>query len=130
MVADFLLHSRAILGEVKQEHPTLDGATFYRCMIVGFEESFARECSRAVRPLEAVRFGDVREACVKMSEVLPLIVLYPDNPSASGFTELVDLAGACGAEALPVALPVDPMTLNGRILEALNKAEGRRRATR
>jgi HrpA-like RNA helicase len=93
-------------------------------MLVAFDEPSARACTHAVRPLDAIRFTDVREACTKLSEVLPLIVLHPEHAEAS--TELTELAGACGAEVISVALPVDTDGLGRRILDALHKAEARR----
>lgn len=95
-------------------------------MLVAFDDAAARACTKAVTPLDAVRFSDVREACAKLSEVLPLIVLHPEDTVATSVSELSDLAGACGAEVISVALPVDTSALGRRILEALNKAESRR----
>lgn len=95
-------------------------------MLVAFDDASARACTRAVSPLDAVRVNDVREACAKLSEVLPLIVLHPEDAAASGVSDLADLAGACGAEVISVALPIDASSLGRRILDALNKAEKRR----
>jgi hypothetical protein len=105
---------------------TLDGRTRYRCMLVGLDDASMRTCTQAVAPLDAVKMRDVREACAKLSEILPLIVVVPEDAPPAGMPELVDLAGACGAELLTVARPVDGPTLGLRILEALHKAESRR----
>lgn len=95
-------------------------------MLVALDDASARACKHAVSPLDAVVVKDVREACAKMSEILPLIVVYADAAPPAEMAEVVDLAGACGAEVLTVATPVDGKLLGGRILEALQKAERRR----
>lgn len=114
------------MEDVRQEHPTLDGKTRYRCMLVALDDAAARACKLAVMPLDAVIVPDVRQACAKMSEILPLIVVHPDDAPPAGMTELVELAGACGAEVVTVTLPVDGRILGRKILEALQKAEARR----
>jgi len=113
-------------GRVKQGHPTIDHGNVYRGMLVGFDDASARTCTRSMAPLQPVRARDMREACAKMSEVLPLIVLLSEDAAATGTSELADLAGACGAEVITLALPVDGATLGPRILEALRKSEARR----
>ena len=95
-------------------------------MLVALDDASARVCKLAVMPLDAVIVKDVGEACAKMSEILPLIVVHAENAPANGMAELVELAGACGAEVVTVSLPVDSKTLGHRILAALQKAEARR----
>ncbi|HSO36790.1 MAG TPA: hypothetical protein VLT33_29895 [Labilithrix sp.] len=87
---------------MKQEHPTLDTRMVFRCMLV------------------------VREACRRMSEVLPLIVVLPGDGPIGELAELADLAGACGAEMVSVARPPDATSLGRQILDALRKGEARR----
>lgn len=111
---------------MRHENPTLDGKTNYRCMLVGLDDASNRACTLAVTPLDAVKMRDVREACAKLSEILPLIVVVADDAPPTGIPELKELAGACGAEVLAVARPVHGPTLGLRILEALQKAESRR----
>jgi hypothetical protein len=111
---------------VKQEHPTIDRRMVFRCMIVGLDDESARICKVAIRPLEGVVVGDFREACERMSEVLPLIVLLPEDTPKSELPELMELVGACGAEVISVACPPDSSALGRQILEALRKGEGRR----
>jgi len=110
----------------KPDNQTLDFGTRYRCMLVALDDAAAKICARAVVPLEAVRTKDLREACAKLLEVLPLIVVLPEGADPTGVAEVVELAGACGAEVITVALPVDGRALGDRILEALGKAEARR----
>lgn len=98
-------------------------------MLVGLDDASADLCKVAIRPLQAVVVTDVREACRRMSEVLPLIVVLPgDGPigELAELAELADLAGACGAEMVSVARPPDATSLGRQILEALRKGEARR----
>jgi hypothetical protein len=110
---------------VARETATLDGSTLYRCLLVGLDDGVARDCSQAVRPLAPVRVADAREACARMSEVLPLIVIVPEA-IASANAELAELAIACGAELVVLSGAVDGATLGKRLLDAVRKAEGRR----
>jgi len=111
---------------VKQEHPTLDTRMVFRCMLVGLDEASAGICKVAIRPLEGIVATDVGEACKRMSEVLPLIVVLADDAPRSELTELTELAVACGAEMISVARPPDASALGRQILEALRKGEARR----
>ena len=107
-------------------HKTVDFRTVYRCLLVGLDDATARACKDAVRPLEAVIVADLREACAKISEVLPLVVAVPDGGPQTGMPELLELAGACGAEVISITLPLDVQALGGQILDALRRGEGRR----
>jgi len=95
-------------------------------MLVGLDDASAAVCSGAIRPLQGVIIDDVGEACRRMSEVLPLIVVLPDDRPSADLTELAELAGACGAEIVSVARPPDARALGRQILEALRKGEARR----
>ncbi len=95
-------------------------------MLVGLDEPCARACTQAIVPLDAVKMRDVKDACTKISEILPLIVVVAEDAPAAGMPELRELAQACGAEVVPVARPVDAASLGLKILEALHKAESRR----
>lgn len=108
-----------------KEAATLDGSTMFRCMIVGLDEATAKECAQSVRPLVAIRITDPAEACTKMSEVLPLIVILPETLAVPG-SELVDLAGACGAELVAIGPTFDRSVLGKKLLESIRRAEDRR----
>ncbi len=107
-------------------HKTVDLRTVYRCLLVGLDDATARACKNAVRPLEAVIVADIKEACAKISEVLPLVVALPTGGPQAGMPELLELAGACGAELITIALPLSVQTLGSQILDALRRGEGRR----
>lgn len=107
-------------------HKTVDFRTVYRCLLVGLDDATARACKNAVRPLEAVVVADIKEACAKISEVLPLVVAVLEGGPQGGMPELLELAGACGAEVIAIAVPLDVQTLGSQILDALRRGEARR----
>jgi hypothetical protein len=111
---------------VKQEHPTLDVSTLYRCMLVGMDDATFGLCRLSVSPLEAIRVNTAREACQRMSEVLPLVVVLTEDAAPSEVAEVRELARACGAEVITVALPVDRSAFGRLVLDALQKGEARR----
>jgi hypothetical protein len=111
---------------VKQEHPTLDVSTLYRCMLVGMDDTTFGACKLSVSPLEAIRVNTVRDACTRMSEVLPLVVVLTDDASASELAEVNEVAKACGAEVITAARPVERATFGRQVLDALQKGEARR----
>lgn len=111
---------------MKQEHPTLDVSILYRCMLIGMDDATFGDCKRSVAPLEAIRVDTAREACKRMSEVLPLVVVVTDAAAASDVAEVTELARACGAEVITVAQPVERTTFGRQVLDALQKGEARR----
>jgi hypothetical protein len=70
--------------------------------------------------------ADIKEACAKISEVLPLVVALPAGGPQAGMPELLELAGACGAELITISLPLNVQVLGSQILDALRRGEGRR----
>jgi hypothetical protein len=114
------------IDRVKQEHPTVDTRMVFRCMLVGLDAAAADLCKLAIRPLEGVVVPDVAEACRRMSEVLPLIVVTAAGHPRAELDELGELAGACGAEMVSVPHPPNANALGRQILEALRKGEARR----
>ena len=114
-------------GFVKKDHPTVDTSMVYRCLLVGLDDASAEVCSSAIRPLQAVVVTDVGEACQRISEVLPLILVLPEGGKGkTRMPELIELADACGAEVITVSRPPDTATLGHQILDALRKGEARR----
>ena len=111
---------------MKQEHPTLDVSTLYRCMLVGMDDSTFSACRLSVSPLEAFRLDTAREACTKMSEILPLVVVVTDDAAPSDVAEVNEVARACGAEVIAVARPLDRSLFGRQVLDALQKGEARR----
>jgi hypothetical protein len=98
----------------------------YRCMLVGMDDATYGVCRLSVSPLEAIRINTTREACQRMSEVLPLVVVLTEDVAPSEVTEVGELARACGAEVITVARPVERATFGRMVLDALQKGEARR----
>lgn len=111
---------------MKQEHPTLDVSTLYRCMLVGMDDTTFGACRPSVSPLEAIRVNTTSDACARMSEVLPLVVVLMDDTVVSDVTAVTELARACGAEVITVARPVERSVFGRQVLDALQKGEARR----
>ncbi len=95
-------------------------------MLVGMDDTTFGACRLSVSPLEAIRVNTARDACARMSEVLPLVVVLTDDAPQSDLAEVSELAKACGAEVITVARPVERSTFGRQILDALQKGEARR----
>jgi hypothetical protein len=111
---------------VSDSHKTVDLRTVYRCLLVGLDDPTARACKNAVRPLDAVIVADIKEACAKISEILPLVVALPAGGPQAGMPELLELAGACGAELITISLPLNVQTARQ---PDPRRAQARRRAS-
>ena len=109
-----------------EEHPTIDTRMVFRGMLVGLDEASTAICKSAMRPLTAVPVADAKEACRRMSEVLPLLVIMPNDAGRSDLADVSDVAVACGAEVMTIARPPEATALTRQILEALRKGEKRR----
>lgn len=109
-----------------KQPPTFDGSRVYRCLLIGLDEKSARECTEALRPLAAIVVPGVREACEKMSAVLPLVVVIAEGTPGARDPELAELAGACGADLIMVDLPLDRASFSRQILDSIQKGESRR----
>ena len=95
-------------------------------MLVGMDDATFSACRLSVSPLEAFRLDTPREACAKMSEILPLVVVLTEDAVPSDVAEVSELARACGAEVIKVARPVERSTFGRQVLDALQKGEARR----
>ena len=60
-----------------------------------------RDCSNALKPLIAIRASDVKDACAKMSDVLPLVIVITEDAAQAASPEVMpaflELAEAIGA---------------------------------
>lgn len=95
-------------------------------MLVGMSDTTFGACKLSVSPLEAIRVNTAREACARMSEVLPLVVVLTDDAAPGDVAEVSELARACGAEVITVTQPVERATFGRQVLDALQKGEARR----
>ncbi len=95
-------------------------------MLVGMDDATFIACRLSVSPLEAFRLNTTREACAKMSEILPLVVVLTEDAAPSDVAEVSELARACGAEVIEVVRPVERSVFGRQVLDALQKGEARR----
>jgi hypothetical protein len=95
-------------------------------MLIGMDDTTFGACRLSVSPLEAIRVNTARDACARMSEVLPLVVVLTDDAAQNEVAEVTELARACGAEVITVARPVERSTFGRQVLDALQKGEARR----
>lgn len=98
----------------------------YRCMLVGMDDATFSTCHDLVRPLEAIRMNSARDACARMSEVLPLVVVLTESAAQADLAEVTEVARACGAEVITVTQPVERTAFGRQVLDALQKGEARR----
>ena len=95
-------------------------------MLIGMSDETFGACKLSVSPLEAIRADSARDACARMSEVLPLVVVLTDEAAPADVAEVTELAKACGAEVITVAQPVERKVFGTQVLDALQKGEARR----
>ena len=104
---------------------TLDGFTALRCMFVGLTDGNASRCAAALTPIQTVRIDGVKEACARMSSVLPLIVVVAKRFGEPLLGELHDVANSCAAEVIEID-DEPPGDLDKQITAALRRADRRR----
>lgn len=95
-------------------------------MTVALSDEQAEACRRAIVPVEIVKTADVREACTKMSTVLPLVVVVDESISDADHATLSEMAMACGAEIVTAFHAETPKLFAAKLLDALRVAERRR----
>jgi hypothetical protein len=105
---------------------TIDGASMLRCMTVALSDEQDEACRRAIVPVEIVKTADVREACAKMSTVLPLVVVVDEAISDADRSTLSEMAVACGAEIVTAFRSESLKPFAAKLLDALRVAERRR----
>ena len=104
---------------------TLDGLTTLQCLFVGLTDENASRCAAALRPIKAVRIEGIKEACARMSSVLPLVVVVAKRFGDPLLGELLDVANSCAAEVIEVE-DEPPEDLEKQLTEALRRADRRR----
>ena len=100
-------------------------AVALRCLLVGLNDNQAAKCTSALVPIQMVRVEDVKEACARMSTVLPILVVADTKVSDSQLVELREFAETCAAEVYVMEDPPrDDAT--ARLHEVLRRADKRR----
>lgn len=113
-----------IVGMAGELGKTMEHMTL-RCMLVGVDEQQAGICAAALVPISMVRFAGAKEACARMSTVLPLMVVASRALGEAPLAELRDQAQACAAEMVVIDEPTPPDVVE-RLHDALRRADRRR----
>jgi hypothetical protein len=97
-------------------------------MVVALTPDQEESCRGAIVPVEIVRASTVRDACVSMSSVLPLLVVVDAAISDADRSSLSEMTTACGAEIVTIESGSDATgkAFATRLLDALRVAELRR----
>jgi len=106
---------------------TVEGIAL-RCLLVGLDDTQAAHCSAALMPIAMVRVADVKEACARMSTVLPIMVVAARKLGDPALAEIREFAETCAAEVYVMDDP-PPSDAMERLHEVLRRAD-RRRASR
>lgn len=103
---------------------TVEGVAL-RCLLVGLNDGQAAKCTSALMPITMVRVEGVKEACARMSTVLPIMVVAASKLGDSLLAELREFAETCAAEVYVMEDPPrDDAT--ARLHEVLRRADKRR----
>lgn len=99
-----------------------------RCLLVGLNDRQAGQCAAALMPIQMVRVDGVKEACMRMSTVLPIMVVASKKLGDALLDELREYSETCAAEVYVMDDPPPGDTM-ARLHEVLRRAD-RRRASR
>lgn len=114
-----------IVGMGGELSKTLEGSTKLRCMLVGLDERLAGICAAALMPIAMVRVAGAKEACARMSTVLPLMVVASRSLGDPLLAELRDQAQTCASELVVIEEPTPPDVVQ-RLHDTLRRADRRR----
>lgn len=103
---------------------TIEGVAL-RCLLVGLDDSQATICAKCLMPIQMVRVEGVKEACARMSTVLPIMVVAARNLGESLLVELREFAETCASEVYVMEDPA-PSDVTARLHEVLRRADKRR----
>jgi hypothetical protein len=96
-----------------------------RCLLVGLNDLQAATCAAALMPIAMVRVDGVKEACARISTVLPIMVVAGRHLGDSLLSELREFAETCAAEVYVMDDP-PPADATERMHEYLRRADKRR----
>lgn len=96
-----------------------------RCLLVGLNDEQAAVCASSLVPIQMVRVDGVKEACARISTVLPIMVVASRKLGDPPLDELREFAETCAAE---VYVMEDPPRADAtaRMHEVLRRADKRR----
>lgn len=103
---------------------TVEGIAL-RCLLVGVDDAQAAICAASLMPIQMVRVQDVKEACARISTVLPIMVVASRDLGDAHLGELREFAETCAAEVYVMDDPA-PSDAMARLHEVLRRADKRR----
>jgi hypothetical protein len=103
---------------------TMEGFAL-RCLLVGLSDAQATKATNALMPIQMVRVDGVKEACARISTILPIMVVASRNLGDSLLLELREFAETCAAEVYVMEDPPLP-DATARLHEVLRRADKRR----
>ena len=103
---------------------TVEGLAL-RCLLVGLDDTQAAICATSLMPIAMVRVEGVKEACARISTVLPIMVVAGRKLGENSLGELREFAETCAAEVYVMDDP-PPSDAMERLHETLRRADKRR----
>jgi hypothetical protein len=103
---------------------TVEGIAL-RCLLVGLDDGQAAICAASLIPIQMVRVEGVKEACARISTVLPIMVVAGRHLGDALLGELRQFAETCAAEDYVMDDP-PPSDATDRLHEVLRRADKRR----
>ena len=103
---------------------TVEGMAL-RCLLVGLDDMQASVCAASLIPIQMVRVEGVKEACARISTVLPIMVVVARKLGDAHLGELREFAETCAAEVYIMDDP-PPSDARERLHEVLRRADKRR----
>jgi hypothetical protein len=104
---------------------TMEGMALPRCLLVGLRDEEVSICAAALTPIKLVKVDGVKEACARMSTVLPLMVVASAKFDGTLLDELRDVAETCAAEVFVLDDPAPDDAIE-RLFDTLRRADRRR----
>jgi hypothetical protein len=103
---------------------TVEGMAL-RCLLVGLDDAQASICAASLMPIQMVRVGEPKEACSRISTVLPIMVVATRKLGEASLAELREFAETCACEVYVMDDP-PPSDVTERLHEVLRRADKRR----
>lgn len=103
---------------------TVEGVAL-RCLLVGLDDAQAAICARSLMPIQMVQVEGTKEACARMSTVLPIMVVASEKLGDAMLAELREFAETCAAEVYVMDDP-PPSDVTSQLHDVLRRADKRR----
>lgn len=103
---------------------TVEGLAL-RCLLVGLDDAQASICAASLMPIQMVRVEGAKEACARISTVLPIMVVASRKLGDPLLAEIREFAETCASEVYVMDDP-PPTDAMERLHEVLRRADKRR----